>query len=337
MKRLRLCHARKALWVGLWATAMTSQVTTGNADHARPRGRKACVASYEKSQQQRNAWKLRSAKSSLLMCARPACGKFIYRECTKSLAELDADMPSVVLLAKNDAGQPVVDVEVTLDGEPLTSQLDGRALSVDPGVHEFSFKTANGSANLTSVAIRQGERNRSLSVELTNERSKTAKAEVGAPSPAKFQPSVAAAQDEQAPTTQARASLASARAPREALESSPLDTPKSTGPGIGPYIVGGVGVAGLAGFGLLYTLARAENMTLPQCWPTCSEAKLDQVRRLYLAADVSLGVGVVALGTAAAWFYFGSGSSEKPAPTGRYTVGVQPSSSGLLTTVSGAF
>jgi hypothetical protein len=118
----------------------------------------------------RESWKLRRAKASLLACARPACGKVVYRECTKMLSQLETDIPSVVLAAKDDRGEPLVDVQVSMDGEVLTSHLDGRALSIDPGIHHFSFTAPNGVADLVKVPISQGERNRTLSVELRQAR-----------------------------------------------------------------------------------------------------------------------------------------------------------------------
>jgi hypothetical protein len=55
-----------------------------------------------------------------------------------------------VLSAKDDAGEPLLAVVVTIDGKPLTSDLDGRAIEVDPGKHTFAFKRRDG-ANVSVV------------------------------------------------------------------------------------------------------------------------------------------------------------------------------------------
>jgi hypothetical protein len=309
------------------------------------------VASYEKAQELRDAWKLRGSKAALLACARPACGKFIYRECTKSLAQLESDIPSVVLSAQNDVGEPVVDVEVTMDGEPLVSRLDGRAVAVDPGVHQFGFRTQGGAVDLVRMPIAQGERNRTLLADLKTPvpRVKPAKETVASArlgnkaAEAGEESKPAQAKTPVAPAEPALGPLAPKIAPAEALPITrvaldPVPADKSGGSSIAPYLVGGIGVAGLAGFGLLYSIARNDNKSLTRCWPNCPVSQVNETRRMYIAADVSLGVGIAALGTAALWLYFDSKpSSEKPIPAPRYAIDVKPSPSGMFATVSGAF
>jgi hypothetical protein len=55
-------------------------------------------------------------------------------------------------------------VSVTLDGQELTSKLDGKALFVDPGVHEFGFALDGQLPINRQLLIRQGEKNRVLEV-----------------------------------------------------------------------------------------------------------------------------------------------------------------------------
>jgi hypothetical protein len=341
MAAAAVCGAVMAPW---WATRV-------NADEAAPHARRACAASYEKAQVQREAWKLRNARASFLACARPVCGKFIYQECTKSLAQIDADIPSVVFTAKDDRGEPVVDVQVTMDGERLTSHLDGRSMSIDPGIHHFSFRAVNGVADLARVPIAQGERNRSLSVELRASsaqprdgdeertvvaaRARTRAAPQGAPSP--ITADVAASAPRAAVATPRPVLTHSAALPVAEGDAQRAEPARKESSNLAPYLVGSAGLAGVAGFGILYALARNENKTLGECWPNCSETKLDGIRRLYLAADISLGVGVAALG-AATWLFLSHPAGENPAPrTPRYVVGVAPERSGFYATVSGQF
>ncbi len=104
-------------------------------------------------------------------------------------------------------------------------------------------------------------------------------------------------------------------------------------------MVGGVGAVGIGGYALLYSIAKGENGTLlSQCWPSCSPDRLDSVRHMYVAANVSLGVGIAALATAAYLFLQPDSRREKAAPqAGSYAVNVAPSHSGIYASVSGAF
>lgn len=77
------------------------------------------------------------------------------------------------------------------------------------------------------------------------------------------------------------------------------------------WIAGGVGVLGLASFatfGALGVSARGSD----HCDTGCTQSQKDAVDSKYLIANISLGVGVVALG-AAAWFYFTRPATERPA------------------------
>ena len=88
----------------------------------------------------------------------------------KLYAQLESDIPSVVPLVSDENGEPRVDVQVTIDNELLTSRLDGRALPIDPGMHEFSF-TADGAVLATQrLMIVQGQRNRPIAITLQKRR-----------------------------------------------------------------------------------------------------------------------------------------------------------------------
>lgn len=60
----------------------------------------------------------------------------------------------------------------------------------------------------------------------------------------------------------------------------------------------GVGVLGVSGFGWLGLKARSDEKDLEACKPTCSEGSVDAVQTRYVLSNVSLGVGVAALGLA---------------------------------------
>lgn len=71
---------------------------------------------------------------------------------------------------------------------------------------------------------------------------------------------------------------------------------------VASWVLTGVGVASIALFTGLRTKAANDLHTLQHdCAPTCSDAQRDDGKRLALSADVMLGVGIAALGGAAAW------------------------------------
>ena len=128
--------------------------------------KKACTDAYTQAQEKAQTAHLREAKELLAKCAKVVCGSFLQKECGTLYTQLEADIPSIVPLVTDDAGQPMVLVEVKMDGELLTSRLDGHALPVDPGSHEFSFGTDAGVFATRKVNIMQGQRNRTISVKL---------------------------------------------------------------------------------------------------------------------------------------------------------------------------
>jgi hypothetical protein len=103
-------------------------------------------------------------------------------------------------------------------------------------------------------------------------------------------------------------------------------------------VLGGLGLAGLGGYALLTYWGRKDNADLDLCSPTCPWSDVQHIQKLYIAADISAGVGVLAL-AASTWLFVRSGSSsnEVAAKPRSYVLDVKPTSSGAFATVSGAF
>ena len=77
----------------------------------------------------------------------------------------------------------------------------------------------------------------------------------------------------------------------------PAPSPPPSDDGLPAYVfvLGGIGVAGLSGFGVLAGLGLArEDELADECEPRCSADRIDGVRHLYLAADIAGAVGVLA-------------------------------------------
>jgi len=106
------------------------------------------------------------------------------------------------------------------------------------------------------------------------------------------------------------------------------------------YALAGVGALGLGGAAFLNHWGRQDNSTLKlTCGTNCNPDSVHHIRMVYLAADIALGVGVVAL-AASAWLYVRShGSAEKASPRAPRISGfdVQPTATGAFASVGGVF
>src|SRR5215471_7905341 len=162
----------RALSVGALGAALCLCAKPGSSepDKGKAAERRACGVTFRTAVQLEQSGHLRQAKDQFLACSKTSCGAVLKQRCASRYSQLDSDIPSVVPLVSDENGDPRVDVQVTIDNEVLTSQLDGRALPVDPGVHEFSF-TADGSVLATQkIMIVQGQRNRPISIALQKDK-----------------------------------------------------------------------------------------------------------------------------------------------------------------------
>lgn len=209
----------------------------------------ACVAAYADGQKARDEGKLRAAKAAFEVCADSECPGVTKKDCAVWFGEVDAALPSLSLAAKDGAGGDLVDVAVTIDGQPLAERLDGKAVSVDPGSHVLRFEKAGEPPVTREIVVREGEKARKVEVV------------IGAPA-------------------------------------KPPPPPPRGGGAISPatWVLGGVGVAGLATFGVLGGLGLAERSDAEStCAPRCSDAVVDPIRAKFIGADVALSVGLASL------------------------------------------
>jgi hypothetical protein len=327
--------------------------TTVGEGADRPKKPNACTAAYESANSSEASAHLREAKRLLLLCAKPACGDLLLRECTTRYTQLDSDIPTVVPLATDRAGSPRVDVQVTMDGELLASRLDGKALPVDPGMHAFSFSSGDELLATQEVMIVQGQRNRPLLLAIGATQSRVALGErVGVSEKASLgekvgtsekvatnvpaNEKVAMKESTLPPDGSTLAQAPSSETPREP-EAVP-DERSSDGRSAVPYVLGGVGVVSIATGALMISWGKKDNSALSQCSPNCLPSSVDHVRTMYAAGDVAVGVGVVALGVGV-WRFMASSASTTKRSGVRATpvLDVQSSRSGAVATFTGVF
>jgi hypothetical protein len=229
----------------------------------------ASCEAVEQTEAIRAEGQYRKARARLLECVNAQCGGDVRRRCAATLQKLDAVTPSIVVRAEDPSGNDLTDVAVSLGDERLVNELDGMAIPVDPGEHRFVFTREGNAPVVQTLAIEQGQKFRAIDVV------------IGSP------PTLALP-----PAPDASSPGASGSSERAVAAATLL----------------GVGVIGVASFTVLGLRARSGEEALERCKPNCSDGRVDSVKTRYLLANVSIGVGALALG--AATFVLLSGSSD---------------------------
>lgn len=126
----------------------------------------ACVDASSKAQRLRDSHKLVEAREQLRLCAAARCPAVIQSDCATWLNDLENALPSVVLAAKSLSGADLFEVSVSVDGQPLVTKLDGRAVTMNAGPHTFHFEGADGASVDRQVLIKEGDKNQAVAVVL---------------------------------------------------------------------------------------------------------------------------------------------------------------------------
>lgn len=226
------------------------------APPAKPSGgtKAACLAAHEDALELRAQKKPHAAREKLVACARVECPTVVRKECAEQIALVDKDAPTVVLEARDETGADATAVTVTMDGAPLVPRLTGAAVDVEPGEHVFRFEGAGGKAIEQRVLVVAGDKNRKIVADF--------------------------------------GTLVAKPAPIDGPPPPPHETKKVP---VAAYVVGGVAIAAFGSFAFFALAGKGEEKDLASsCSPTCSDDQLSPVKRDYLVADVSLGIGVAA-------------------------------------------
>ena len=224
-----------------------------------------CVTLHRQAQIDRKSRALRSALENLRRCADSSCPKLIGSDCAEWLVETERALPSIVVVATGPDGSDVQGVRILIDGVPLVDQVGGAAIEVDPGQHRFRFELAGSAPIERAITIREGEQRRRIEVAFRVTRA--------------------------APTDTAPAGAAGRASP---------SAPERAGAGPWPYALGAIGIVGVGGFAYFgyRGLQTKSDLDEKNCRPACPQEEVDEGNRQFLIADISLGVGVVALGAA---------------------------------------
>lgn len=280
--------------------AVLSSLALPSLPHlARAADKESCVKASDSAQKNKSGKRLRAAKKDLLVCVQDDCPAIVKKDCDAWLAEVEASLPTVVLSAKDAAGNDVFEVKVTIDGEPLTDKLDGSAIAIDPGPHTIHWEAPGLPAQDSKILVKEAEKNRTIVVTL------------GAPA---------------------------APPPAPPAPPPPAPVAEKSGPPAAAWIFGGLGVAGIAGFAYFGLSGRADVQHLKDtCAPFCDKSDENPAKRKLLVADIALGVGIVSLGLATYFFVSGASKSEPAPKPSALRVDATPVAGGATFQLMGSF
>ncbi len=254
-------------------------------DRARADGPTAneCIKASEDGLALRDRGKLRDARRSFVTCASDSCPKALRIDCARWLEDVDGSLPTVVFGAKDGRGADLFDVTVLVDGDRVVGHEQGKALPLDPGPHTIRFERKDRKPVEERVLLRAGERNRPII------------AQFGDPPADKGDKGDKGDKSDKG----------------DKGDKGDKTPPKSDGNvPILAYVLGAVGVAGLGSFTFFALNGASEKDRLrTQCSPTCSDQQVSTLKTDFIIADVSLGVGIVALGVATYLFLTSSSGS----------------------------
>ena len=119
-----------------------------------------CLSSAESWLKLKQEHKLKAARAQLLICSSASCPGEVRNECMKRVEEVNAASPTIVFSVKDLGGNELDKVKVTADGQVVADRLDGSAISVDPGAHEFKFEAAGAPPLTKTIILHEGEKDR---------------------------------------------------------------------------------------------------------------------------------------------------------------------------------
>jgi hypothetical protein len=266
----------------VWVGVTAAVLMVAAPGAARAGEKDDCFNAAEKAQKLKLDKKFTAARQQILTCARDVCPAMVKSDCVKWLNEVDTAMPTITVRARDKDGHDVVEVKVYVDGQLLLPKLEGTSVPIDPGEHKLRYEFPDGQSSEETVLIAEGEKDRVIRVEV------------------KPQGTTAAATTSPAP-------------------GADTGTHKG-GPGVVPWIIGGVGLASLVGFGLLEIPIQSQASDLQNgCGKTksCTQAQIDSVTSLYVPAGILMGVGLAGVAVGATWLIVaavtGGKSHEAPA------------------------
>jgi len=255
-----------------------------------------CLDNHTEGQKLRRDGKLLESRDSFRQCSATGCPSQIIRECVGWMEETTKQIPSVAFTVTAD-GTSRADVQVYIDDVLAAEKLSGRAIDVNPGPHQIRVVLPPFAPYEEQIVVTEGEKFRMVNVTFaTPGREKTPLSTTPGASPAEV----------------------------ETWRPIPIAT----------YVFGGLGIAAAisgSAWGISNMSLRSDmEDKVNGCAPNCSDQAIDVLKQRALLADVSWGVSVLSLATAATIYFL---RPEEPVEQ-PIAVDVRMIPSGALGTIS---
>ncbi len=143
---------KRAAWL-LLLFAWTSGVATAQED--------LCADAAVSGQKLRRAGRLREAREQFVSCSQARCVREVSDRCVAWLREIDAALPSIVIVVKDQRGADYTGGRLYVDGIESRDALLGRPIHLDPGIHLLKFDdVAKFVTAEERLVVREGEKER---------------------------------------------------------------------------------------------------------------------------------------------------------------------------------
>jgi len=224
------------------------------------RSAQTCVTASEEGQVAQKSGDLLRARERLLLCAAESCPAVVRTDCAVWMREVELALPSLVVSASDEDGHDVFEGTLEIDGKRSVESLSGKAIPLNPGRHAVRLIVPGHGPLDESVLLAEGEKSRVLHLRF----------------PLRAAPAT--------PPTERNP-------PKGEVKGSPGIPPVSIA------LFGGalLGVGGFATFGYLGS-KEVDKLDASRCKPDCAVDDVSRARTFFLAADISLAVGIVCAG-----------------------------------------
>ncbi len=334
-------------WLKSYLVGMALVVVSllGHSRHALAQSSKStCLVAFEEGQRQQLKGNLERAAEQFTQCAASSCPTRVRAECQSFLETTRSPIPGVLFAPVDSVNdRPLDGVSFSVDGRE-SRVFDGKMVRLEPGEHQVAFHRGGYAAIRLSLTLRASDPPRLVSLRFTplacSAASKTNLPANRAPAQNLPQPVAigAAGPIECAPAVESRSLVAPPPPPPTQTAAVPRVAPKRESSGadrkatdhrrtavLAAGLVAGAGAVGFVYFGLS---ARLADQGLDACSPHCEPAEVGGIKRDYVMANVSLGVGLAGALTASLLWFTGPGA-VRPARVGAesprgWAIGIGP-------------